>query len=97
MIWSGVGTKLLATIVAAYGFGLITPIRWMEIALVWGYSISWAFLTDLAKVYVYRYFSMETRRHDTFLKTVQQIVTPHGHRSVRTRPAPYGGSSRTTP
>jgi len=77
MIWSGIVTKLLGTLLAAYGFGLITPIRWSEIALIWGYSISWAFLTDWAKVSVYRHFAMESPRHEGFLKRAQQIITPH--------------------
>jgi H+-transporting ATPase len=32
MIWSALATKLIGTLLAAYGFGLITPIRWREIA-----------------------------------------------------------------
>ena len=78
MIWSGIATKLIGTFLAAYGFGLITPIRWTEIALIWGYSISWAFLTDWAKVSVYRHFAMESPRHEGFLRRAQQIITPHG-------------------
>jgi len=77
MIWSGIVTKVLGTLLAAYGFGLITPIGWTEIALIWGYSIAWAFLTDWAKVSVYRHFAMESPRHDGFLKRAQQIITPH--------------------
>jgi H+-transporting ATPase len=77
MIWSGIVTKLLGTLLAAYGFGLITPIRWTDIALIWGYSITWAFLTDWAKVSVYRHFAMEGSRHDGFLKRAQQIIVPH--------------------
>ena len=78
MIWSGIVTKVLGTLLAAYGFGLITPIRWTEIALIWGYSIAWAFLTDWAKVSVYRHFAMESPRHEGFLRRAQQIITPHG-------------------
>ena len=74
MIWSGIVTKLLGTLLAAYGFGLITPIRWTDIALIWGYSITWAFLTDWAKVSVYRHFAMESSRHEGFLKKVQHKI-----------------------
>lgn len=83
MIWSAVGTKLLGTFLAAYGFGLITPITWPEIALVWGYSVTWAFLTDLAKIRVYRHFGMQAERHKAFLRTVRQHITPHAARSTR--------------
>jgi H+-transporting ATPase len=81
MVWSAVGTKLLATFLAAYGFGLITPIRWSEVALIWGYCAVWAFLTDWAKVCVYNHFGMTGRRHEAFLKTVRQSVYPHGGRT----------------
>jgi H+-transporting ATPase len=77
MIWSAIGTKLAGTFLAAYGFGLITPITWPEIALVWGYSIVWAFFTDLAKIRVYRHFGMQTMRHKNFLRVVKQSLHHH--------------------
>ena len=77
MIWSAVGTKLLGTFLAAYGFGLITPITWPQIALIWGYSIVWAFLTDFAKGRVYRHFGMTTRRHKNFLRIMKQSLHHH--------------------
>jgi len=77
MIWSAVGTKLVGTFLAAYGFGLITPITWTQIALVWGYSIVWAFFTDLAKTRVYQHFSLESTRHKNFLMTVKQSLHHH--------------------
>jgi len=88
LIWSGIGTKLLATVLAAYGFGLITPIRWAEVVLVWGYSISWSFLTDWAKVRVYRHFNLDTPRHHAFLKASKSPIISH---AVHTR-GPYSGS-----
>jgi len=78
MIWSAVATKLVGTFLAAYGFGLIAPITWPEIALVWGYSVTWAFLTDCAKMRVYRHFGMTTTRHKNFLRTVKQSLHHHG-------------------
>jgi H+-transporting ATPase len=77
MIWSAVGTKVVGTFLAAYGFGLITPITWPQIALVWGYSIVWAFFTDLAKLQVYRHFGMATARHKNFLGIVKQSLHHH--------------------
>jgi len=72
MIWSAVITKLAATLLAAYGFGLITPITWPEIALIWGYSIASALLTDWVKVQVYHHMSQETPRHRGFLACLQR-------------------------
>jgi H+-transporting ATPase len=77
MIWSALGTKVIGTLLAAYGFGLITPIRWSEITLVWGYSIAWAFVTDWAKTKVYAHFSLRGQRHERFLETVHRRLAPH--------------------
>jgi H+-transporting ATPase len=77
MVWSALATKVIGTLLAAYGFGLITPIRWSEIALIWGYSIVWAFLTDWTKTMVYRHFNLRGQRHEQFLETVHHHLTPH--------------------
>jgi H+-transporting ATPase len=82
MIWSAVGTKLVGTFLAAYGFNLITPIGWSAIGLVWGYSIAWAFVTDWAKVRVYRHFGMTGRRHKNFLGTVKQSLHHYSSHAV---------------
>ncbi len=80
MVWSAVITKLAATLLAAYGFGLITPITWPEIALIWGYSITSAFVTDIVKVQVYRHLSRETPRHRGFLFRLQRSLHAFGGR-----------------
>ena len=72
MIWSAVVTKVAATLVAAYGFGLITPITWPEIALIWAYSITSSFITDLVKVQIFRHFENRTPRHRRFLHTLKR-------------------------
>ncbi|GBE14731.1 calcium-transporting ATPase [bacterium BMS3Abin14] len=79
MIWSAVITKIAATLVAAYGFGLITPITWPEIALIWGYSISSALVTDLVKVHVYQRLRHETPTHRAFLGRVQDTLHLNRH------------------
>ena len=77
MIWAAVATKLAATLLCAYGFGLVTPISWPEIALVWSYSIVWSFVTDAAKVSVYRRFERTSARHRGFLHLLGTRVHPH--------------------
>ncbi|MEJ2155740.1 MAG: plasma-membrane proton-efflux P-type ATPase [Desulfobacteraceae bacterium] len=79
MVWSAVATKVIATLLAAYGFGLITPIGWREITLIWVYSAVWAFITDWTKTRVYRHFDMRTKRHQRFLSTVHRHMLPHSH------------------
>ena len=81
MIWSAVITKLAATIIAAYGFGLIAPITWPEIVLIWGYSICSAFITDLVKVQIYRHLQRRTTRHKVFLDRIQQSFQQFGHKN----------------
>jgi H+-transporting ATPase len=76
MIWSALITKLIGTFLAAYGLGLITPISWREIGLIWGYSIVWAFLTDGVKNWVYGQFKRPHRHHEHFLKTVHHRMGP---------------------
>jgi H+-transporting ATPase len=77
MVWSALITKVIGTLLAAFGLGLITPIHWSEIMLVWGYSIVWAFFTDWAKTCVYRHFDHLGQRHERFLETVHHHLTPH--------------------
>jgi H+-transporting ATPase len=79
MIWSALITKLIGTALAAYGFGLIAPIGWRDIALIWGYSIVWAFLEDWGKIEVYRRFNLHAKRHRHFLGTVKHGLVPHHH------------------
>jgi len=81
MVWSAVITKLAATLLAAYGFGLITPITWPEIALIWGYSFASALLTDWVKVQVYRHLSRQTPRHRGFLARLQRPLHAFGRRT----------------
>jgi H+-transporting ATPase len=77
LIWSALGTKLMATLLAAYGLGLISPISWFEIGLVWAYSVVWSFITDWAKIMVYRHFDMRGRRHRGFLSILKEPVIHH--------------------
>ncbi len=72
MIWSAVITKVAATLLVAYGFGIITPISWSEIALIWGYSIISALVTDMVKVDVYNFMQHRGHRHRSFLTKLKQ-------------------------
>ncbi len=76
MVWSAVITKIAATLLAAYGFGFITPITWPEIALIWAYSIGSAIVTDLVKVRVYHHLQDNKLRHHTFVKKLSRSLSP---------------------
>jgi len=77
VVWSAIATKIGGTLIAAYGFGLITPITWPEIGLIWAYSISSAFVTDVVKVQVYRRMEQRAPRHLGFLTTVKESLHKH--------------------
>ena len=52
MFWAAVLTKILATLVAVYGW-FITPISWDLALLVWGYALAAFLITDFLKVKIY--------------------------------------------
>jgi len=54
-----VGTQLVATLIAVYGIGLMTPIGWGWAAFVWGYALVWFLLADAVKLAAYRVFGEE--------------------------------------
>ncbi|MGB8842664.1 MAG: plasma-membrane proton-efflux P-type ATPase [Aliidongia sp.] len=47
------GTQALATCIAIFGFGLVTPLGWYWALLVWGYALAWALVNDRAKLLTY--------------------------------------------
>jgi H+-transporting ATPase len=76
MIWSALLTKVAATLLCAWGLGLVAPISWPEIGLIWGYSIAWSLLTDAAKRAVYRHLDLAAPRHRRFLGLLQRRTHP---------------------
>ena len=48
------GTQAVATLVAVYGAGLVTPLGWRYTALVWGYAFAWFLVTDPVKLLAYK-------------------------------------------
>jgi H+-transporting ATPase len=55
ILWIAVlGTQAFATLMAVYGFHLMTPIGWGWAGFAWGYALICALLTDPIKVLAYR-------------------------------------------
>ncbi len=77
MIWTAVATKVAATLLCLYPMGLMAPITWFDVALIWGYSIVWSFVTDVAKVSIQRRFDYTAAPHRSFLKTLRHPLQ-HG-------------------
>jgi H+-transporting ATPase len=77
LLWSAIVTKVLATLFVIFPFGLITPIRWIDVALIWIYCIVWIFIEDWAKLAVYNRFHQTSHRHRSFLNTVGRRMHIH--------------------
>jgi H+-transporting ATPase len=54
LLFAVLGTQTLATLMAIFGFGIMTPLGWQLAAFVWGYAIVCALLTDPLKLLAYR-------------------------------------------
>ena len=55
-----------------YPFGLITPIHWRAVGVIWIYYISWLFMGDWAKLVVLRHLELSSPRHVRFLQLVKK-------------------------
>ncbi|MDE1979220.1 MAG: plasma-membrane proton-efflux P-type ATPase [Betaproteobacteria bacterium] len=72
LLWSAILTKALATLFVVFPLGLIAPISWSAVGLIWVYCVFWAFVEDQAKMAVYRHFDRNTPRHLSFLHLLKQ-------------------------
>ena len=77
LLWSAVGTKILATVFVVYPFGLISPISWANAGVVWAYALAWVPIEDWAKLAVYRHIDLSQKTHRRFLRTTQQALHSH--------------------
>ncbi len=50
------GTRFLGTLIAIYGFGLITPVGWGWALFIWGYATVWFLFNDAVKMWVLRMY-----------------------------------------
>jgi H+-transporting ATPase len=67
LLWSAVGTKLLATLAAVYGF-LMAPVSWQWALWIWVYAILWFLVNDRIKLAAYRIFGTAKTRAPSDLK-----------------------------
>ncbi|WP_449370897.1 plasma-membrane proton-efflux P-type ATPase [Thiomonas sp.] len=72
LLWSAILTKALATLFVVFPMGLIAPIGWSAVGLIWVYCLFWAFVEDQAKLAVYRHFDRSAPRHRDFLHLLKQ-------------------------
>ena len=75
LFWSAIVTKVLATLFVVYPFGLITPIHWRAVGVIWAYCVAWLFMGDFVKLDVLKHVEMSGRRHAGFLKVLKRRLT----------------------
>jgi hypothetical protein len=49
----------VATLIAVYGVGLVTPLGWMYAGIVWAYAFAWFLVTDPVKLLAYKVLDAE--------------------------------------
>ncbi len=49
-------TRVIGTIIAVYGFGLMTPIGWDWALFMWAYALTWFAFNDVVKMAVLKYY-----------------------------------------
>jgi len=55
-------SRILGTIIAVYGFGLMEPIGWEWAAAMWAYALVWFVFNDAIKILVLRYYRKKSMR-----------------------------------
>ncbi len=71
LFWTAVSTKLIATLVAVYGF-MMSPIGWKWALVVWGYALAWFVVNDWVKLLGYRLMkSLQDRKINLFARIAQ--------------------------
>ena len=76
LLWLAIATKLLATLFVAYPLGLIAPIHWRAIMVIWAYCIVWLFAGDAAKMATLNHLKMSSPRHTSFLRLMKRWLNP---------------------
>ncbi len=87
LLWSAIGTKLLATFAAVYGF-LMAPVSWQWALLIWVYAILWFLVNDRIKLAAYRIFSPAKAKISSDVtpivaKRAYELYERQGHREGR--------------
>ncbi len=59
------GTQAVATLIAVYGVGLVTPLGWKYAGMIWAYAFACFLLTDPLKLIAYRILDRGAPVHPT--------------------------------
>ena len=81
ILWVAVlGTQAIATCIAIFGLGLVTPLGWYWALLVWGYALAWALVNDQAKLLAYRVLDAVTAKAKPAAKS---LAKPEGIAGIK--------------
>lgn len=73
LLWSAIGTKILATLFVVYPLGLITSISWKEVGFIWVYCIIWVFIEDFVKQVLYKRLEHKgSKIHQRFISIIKK-------------------------
>jgi H+-transporting ATPase len=88
ILWGAVlGTQILATLIAVFGFGLVTPLAWYWAALVWGWALAWFLVNDRVKLLTY-WLLDRVRAEEASPVIVEPAITPQARaQTARVIPA----------
>jgi H+-transporting ATPase len=75
------GTQIAATLIAVYGFGLVTPLGWTYAGIVWAYAFACFLITDPMKLLAYKVL-------DTLTTGAKPTMDPKPKRDGGARPGP---------
>ncbi len=56
LFWATIGTSFIGTVIAVYGFDLITPVGWKWGIFIWGYAMVWFLFNDAVKVFFFHVY-----------------------------------------
>ena len=78
ILWGAVlGTQILATCIAIFGFGLVTPLPWYWALLVWGYAIVWFLVNDRVKLLTYKLLDHRRAEKEDSRKAADKQAASH--------------------
>jgi H+-transporting ATPase len=69
------GTQAIATLIAVYGFGLVTPLGWKFAGMVWAYAFAWFLVTDPVKLLAYLILDRNQTDTTTLVKPASKAET----------------------
>jgi H+-transporting ATPase len=88
------GTQILATCIAIFGF-LMPPLDWRWAAVVWGYALIWALLSDRVKLLAYRIFDSPKAAEAAKVKGIAARAKAEATPDAKAAPAPEAKAEAT--